>query len=747
MTAREIKRRIPRKAALATAMVSLMLAAGIVSAINPNTFELDGNATDETLVTGDDWGTLFPTDNSANELSRSFVDDHASIDDTYFTGGSSKDDIDIDTTATDGGWLRDRTSSAQPKADIIDAFAAAYSDPSFSPAHKVIYFGADRFSNDGATFMGFWFLKEGITYGLAGNNGVGEINGHHTVGDILVLTDFTQGGPVVNFAIFQWVASGGDFGTHLLRVFQGTDCKISLATNACSTVNSGEETSPWPFVPKSNVGPADKFQPGLFIEGAIDLTALFPTSDGCFSSFVAETRASFSVTSTLSDFTYGEFNTCGEIDALKYHDKNANGSRDADGVDNILGNADDEGPLSGWTIFLDKDADEILDAGELSGVTDASGQVVFADLTTGSYSVCEQISDQSNWINSDPTGTTRCETVNVGSNGAVVSVDFGNYQNVNVKLVKYHDLNANGTRDAGEPGLENWQFYQENGANEVRDAATDGALVSTNASGEVTVSVTPGAAYKFCEVLQASWINSDPSGTTICESTATIVSGTSQADLVYGNYQNVAVSGLKWHDRNADGVRDADGVNNVLGDADDEVLLAGWSIHLFGTDGSGAAVHVHTSTDATGDYSFTVTPGSYTICETQQTGWAQTYPIAATSGSADCSAHGGAGGRGWSITAVSGTPITGKNFGNRELYRLIVLTCSEATGLLVQSTIDLDGAGETYAPTTTIGTPPVLSGKTIAELQAYLCNLGGAQYNNLAPQTFSSIQAIVPKAS
>ena len=755
MSKTELRRRasrvVPRKLAPLAAVTALLLfAMSSALAINPATFEMDGNAVDNAAVAGDDWGTMFPTGNGS-QLSKSFVDDDAAIDETYFTGGSSKDDINIDTTIVpDGGWLYDESSSAQPKADIIDAFAAAYVDTSFTPSHRVVYFGADRYSNDGATFMGFWFLKDGVTFGDPANNGVGEIHGTHTDGDILVLTDFTQGGPVVNFAIFKWVAGGGtDGATNLERIFTGQDCSISLTVNACSTVNGSDTPSPWTFVPKPNVGDPGNFEPGLFIEGVIDLTALFPGSDGCFSAFVAETRASFSVSSTLSDFTYGEFNTCGGIEATKYHDLNANGSRDADGVDNIAGNADDEVPLSGWTIFIDKNADEIHDADgvdniagnsddEISGVTGTDGKVTFSNLTSGNFSVCEVL--QANWLNSDPTGTTLCETAAVGTGGAVASVDYGNYQNVSFKLTKYHDLNANGSRDGGEPGLLNWQFYQENGANEVRDAATDGALVSTDANGDVTVTVAPGGPYKFCEVLQASWINSDPAGATICESTGTIVSGGSQSDLVYGNYQNVSVKAIKYHDKNADGVRDADGVDDILGGlgaGDDEVVLSGWVFFVDGngneTMDAGAETTGSQTTNANGEATFSLTPGaSYSICEVLQANWVNTDPAGVTL----CESTG---------TLVSGTPAADRIFGNHPQYRLIVLTCNEATGTLVVSTVDLDGAGATYPAKDTIGTPPALGTESVSALQAYLCNLGGAQYNDLNPQTFSSISAILPR--
>ena len=67
-----------------------------------------------------------------------------------------------------------------------------------------------------------------------------------------------------------------------------------------------------------------------------------------------------------------------------------------------------------------------------------------------------------------------------------------------------------------------------------------------------------------------------------------------------------------------------------------ETGLGGWEIHLFGTDGAGAAVHQHTTTDASGTYSFSVKPGTYTVCETisGKPGWVQSFP----SGT-DCTGH------------------------------------------------------------------------------------------------------------
>ena len=317
-TLRRIRRRrlVGGAAASAAAVLALVLATGAAADIF-SVFKLDGTATGVSLTGSlpDDWNRLFPSGTagvgSDHALVQQFVHDTANVDTTYFTGGGSKDIYDIQ-----GNWQDDQTSSAQPKADISDAFAAAYVDPANS--HLNVYFGADRYSNNGATFVGFWLLQNPLTFGPFASNGVGPINGSHVPGDILVLSDFTQGGTVQNFSVYKWVTSGGDASTHLRTVYTGTDCKITQSDKpACSTVNSGPTPAPWPFTPASNVGPSGTFATGTFIEGGLDVNALVSGFHGCFAGFVMETRASFSVSSTLSDFAYGELSTCGALKVVK----------------------------------------------------------------------------------------------------------------------------------------------------------------------------------------------------------------------------------------------------------------------------------------------------------------------------------------------------------------------------------------------------------------------------------------------
>jgi hypothetical protein len=149
----------------------------------------------------------------------------------------------------------------------------------------------------------------------------------HEDGDILILSDFTQGGGTVTIRVYQWNGPGGTIAGQgaidgVLDLIAGGDDPItgdpipadcigppSVANDDefCATVNVNTETAPWPFVPK--VGTSGNFAPGEFYEGGIDLSFL-GLAGQCFSSFLAESRASTSTDSTLSDFAGGTFESC-----------------------------------------------------------------------------------------------------------------------------------------------------------------------------------------------------------------------------------------------------------------------------------------------------------------------------------------------------------------------------------------------------------------------------------------------------
>jgi hypothetical protein len=128
-------------------------------------------------------------------------------------------------------------------------------------------------------------------------------------------------------------------------------------------------------------------------------------------------------------------------------------------------------------------------------------------------------------------------------------------------------------------------------------------------------------------------------------------------------------SGVKFNDLNKNGVQD--GV---------EPGLIGWTIHVFDTATKAllqstvtAAANAGPPATPDGFYSFTLGPGSYTVCEALQSGWQQTAPLAvpppAGETLADCAPFGAAnlltlGPRGYNFTIVSTEVFSGNNFGN-----------------------------------------------------------------------------------
>jgi len=374
-------------------------------------FELDGNAIRDantgTCATNnhpDDWENVL--NGSGCDFSNSgVISDVPGSDTTYFTGGGSKDIHDI------SSWAYNALG-AQDKDEITHSYSAAYIDKSVTPSHLDLYFGADRYANSGDSTAGFWFFKNKI-----GLDGTGGFTGTHTVGDLLIVSDFTNGGAISGIKAYEWNGSG------LTLLDSGQDCSVALDT-LCAIVNQTDTHSPWSYTPKS--GSPNTF-PGIgsFLEGGIDLTEAFGANIPCFSTFLTETRASQSTDSTLSDFALGSVNTCGKVTGTKYNDLNINGSRN-----------NGEPGLANWTISLTNNS------GTVTTKTDANGNYEFDAVEPGTYTVCETM--QNTWSQSQPSSGASCAG---GSNGYSITIglgdalvrDFGNYQSPDLAILKTAD--------------------------------------------------------------------------------------------------------------------------------------------------------------------------------------------------------------------------------------------------------------------------------------------------------------------
>jgi uncharacterized repeat protein (TIGR01451 family)/fimbrial isopeptide formation D2 family protein len=267
-------------------------------------FELDGNAIDQAAA-GDDWQNGTPGAADSLFIPGSVEKDGADV--TYFAQGGSKDHHDVDE------WHYSSTDVAPDKDELLDVFAAAYD----TADGTVVYFGADKFDDSGDAQIGFWFFQDAISLGAGG-----LFNGLHTVGDVLVLSDFTNGGSVDLICVYEWNPPGSDIadgvsdetgcdlGDNLTLAAAGAECDVSGPDGefeVCAIVNEGTETAPWPFVNKDG---ATSFGAGQFFEGGINLDQLFGGDAPCFSGFLAETRSSQEVEAQLKDFALGNLNTC-----------------------------------------------------------------------------------------------------------------------------------------------------------------------------------------------------------------------------------------------------------------------------------------------------------------------------------------------------------------------------------------------------------------------------------------------------
>ena len=255
-------------------------------AVHDEQFQLDGNAVDDAgSAQPDDWATLVAGGGSADAFTGII---HEAPDSTIFTTGGSKDDLNT----TSWRWT---DGSVPDKDDLLDGFAALY--------NKILYFGADRFANNGDSAIGFWFFQNGLNV-----NGNGTFSPAHKVGDLFVVSHFENGGAVSEIQLFSWVGSGGSDGA-LDLVATGQICTGSPANDeACGIANQTATPAPWSYTPKA--GAAGTFPQFSFFEGGLDLSQVFTGTVPCFGSFLVETRSSQEINAQLKDFIAGDFNTC-----------------------------------------------------------------------------------------------------------------------------------------------------------------------------------------------------------------------------------------------------------------------------------------------------------------------------------------------------------------------------------------------------------------------------------------------------
>lgn len=337
----------------------------------------------------------------------------------------------------------------------------------------------------------------------------------------------------------------------------------------------------------------------------------------------------------VNSFTFGS-----QLQGHKYEDLDADGVKDAG-----------EPGLSGWTIVLERQVGaEWVPYG--TRVTDGSGYYKFYSVLPGHYRVSEDIASMTDfdWVQSKPATTyyefdiaalmTATPEASVSCVGTNLTKDFMNWAPASLFASKFNDLNADGERDEGEPGLPDWIIYVDYNNNGSRDTGTalgDEPYGVTDANGECVIEGVHPGTFPVREQMVAGWTQS-LGGSYVVTFESRGVYGI-ECPFEFGNWTTASKAGMKFHDLNANGVRD-----------DGEPGLSGWTIYV---DYNGNGIHDTNEpsavTDVNGYYIiWNISPGTYKVREVLTGDWVQSYP------------RGGY----YEVEFTSGLEDTGNDFGN-----------------------------------------------------------------------------------
>ena len=391
----------------------------------------------------------------------------------------------------------------------------------------------------------------------------------------------------------------------------------------------------------------------------------FPASPGTHTVVITS-----GATSLNNDFGNYQF---GSIGGVIFVDVNGNGVKD-----------NGETGINNWRIRLNRGGTQVD-----SVLTDVNGNYSFINLIAGTYTVSEV--SQAEWIQSLP-ATPGIYEIIITSGVAAADKDFGNYQMGSISGIKFNDMNGNGLKDLEEPVLADWQ---------IRISGPSESSVLTDSAGVYSFTDLVPGTYTVTEVHKSGWVQTypvSPASHTVILGSGGVVTGKD-----FGNFRIGSISGIKFEDLNADGIRNTG-----------EQTLSAWRIRLHR---SGVQVD-STLTDESGNYIFTgLLAGTYTVSEASQSGWHQTIP--APPGT-------------YSVNIVSGTISTGKDFGNTE--------SGSISGMLYH---DINGNGVKDDGDTGVSNWLIRVVKNGIQVDSTLTGEGGSYlFSNLIPGTYSISEVV-----
>jgi hypothetical protein len=305
-------------AAVSAVLVLGALGGAITLAVHDEDFQLDANVADDAGSPPFDWANFISAAGvpapelpdaslpgfEASSFDRDFNTNQNgsfnSSDSTTFATGSK------DTLPITPGWQCNFDNNVNNKTDVMNAYAVTYTDP--VTEDEILYFALERNTNTGNGNVGFWFLQDEVACESAG--GTEAFSGDHSDGDLLVVSEFTNGGVVSSIQVYRW--EGGANGTLNPNSVAGgvnLDCDIVTGGDSvCANVNVANITTPW-LTANFKDGVGHTLRSTEFFEAGLNLTEE-GLGGKCFNTYLADTRSSTSLTATIFDYSLGNLGSC-----------------------------------------------------------------------------------------------------------------------------------------------------------------------------------------------------------------------------------------------------------------------------------------------------------------------------------------------------------------------------------------------------------------------------------------------------
>jgi len=395
------------------------------------------------------------------------------------------------------------------------------------------------------------------------------------------------------------------------------------------------------------------------------------------------------------------------IQGVKYDDTNGNGIREAG-----------EPPVPGVVIQI---VDVATGGVIATTTTDAQGIYEFRSLRAGQYIVREVTPAGTVLVSeavpvltlneTDAAVSTYTGPLPVPTSITVVpQLALGNYRLATISGFKFEDRDADGVRDAGEPGIGGFIIYFDRNLNGVRDwTDTNGNGVWDPGEGERWTVTAADGSYAFTgllprdypvrEIQQLGFSQTSPNPPTIRPN-----SGQTVSNVNFGNIRIARLEGALFNDVNGNGIREGN-----------EPGLGGFTLQL--VDRTTGLVVRSVLSDPDGSYAFrSLVPGNYEVRQALPAGWIQTFPV------------------------LNGQPLTyqrvvgptdqigGLDFGNFRLFNISGVKFEDLNGNGARDAGEPGAAGFTFTVRnlTTGATASAVSGPTGAYT---IPNLGPGSYS------------------